>query len=97
MTDVGIEISTLIPLLLVDGDPESRKSTHLHLMEDTQLHRQRTALKTILASNPDGDKEFILLFKLAVVYFMLNKFESASGFISRAVQFCPKDVPLQKV
>jgi len=70
---------------LVDGDPDSRKQMHLHLIKDTDLHRQRTALKLILSSNPNGDKDFFTLFKLAVVYFMLHKYETASGFISRAV------------
>ena len=61
------------------------------------LHRQRTSLKLILSADPENNKDFFLLFKLSMVYFMLTKYEAASGFISRAVQFCPKTFPLQKV
>lgn len=92
LEDLGIDVSTLIPLLLVDGDPEDRKMTHLHLVQDSALHRQRTALKLILSSNPES-KDFHLLFKLAIVYFMLAKYEPAAGYISTAVKFCPKNYP----
>ena len=90
--EIGIEISSVIPLLLVDGDPESTKQTHLHLVQDSTLQRQRISLKTILSQFKDTDKvtDFHLLFKLAIVYFMLGKYEHASGFISKAVQHCPK-------
>lgn len=61
------------------------------------MHKNRTALKLILSSNPQGDKDFYCLYKLAIVYFMLNKYETASGFISRAVQYCPKTFSIQQV
>lgn len=79
---------------MVDGDSEGRRATHLHLCQDTLLGKNRTALKLILTSNPQGEKDFHCLYKLAIVYFMLNKYETASGFISRAVQFCPKEFPI---
>jgi hypothetical protein len=57
------------------------------------------SLKTILSQFKETDKvsDFHLLFKLAVVYFMLGKYENASGFISKAVQHCPKTTQLQHV
>lgn len=89
LEDPGIKVSTIIPLLLVDGDQDNRKQTHMHLIQDTTLDRHRTALKLIL-SQKQGDRDFHCLFKLAKVHFMLCKYDHASGLIQQALQNCPK-------